>query len=229
MVMAAVDRRSEAVRRMVTLGESTTAGASASSVEVCWASVVGRILGDCQGQPLQLINKGLGSNVLTPRCPAYEQASKPSGIERLARDVLDLRPDLVVLAYGLNDARGGTLPEVFRGEYQGVLDRVRLALPGALVVLVGVHHVHEAILSHCPGWEWADRGRIEQFDGIVRELAEANGLIFADVYAAMGRADWLIDPDGCHPNDLGHRVMAHCVFNAIAAGCGFASRTARRP
>jgi len=200
---------------MVTLGESTTEGYSASSKERCWASLLAGMIADRQGQPVELINRGMGSNVLTPLCPAYPIASHPAGIERLERDVIETCPDLVLIAYGLNDARGGTPQDAFTAEYQTMLDRLRVAVPVRRVVLVGVHHVHEVILSHCPGWEHADRQRIEQFDALVREIAQSNGLVFADVYAAMARDDSLIHDDHCHPNDAGHRVIAACVFKAL--------------
>lgn len=213
---------------MLAIGESTTEGASASTPQRCWASLLTGMIADHQGQPVQLLNRGLGSNVLTPRCPAYPVASHPAGVERLHSDVIDARPDLVLIAYGLNDARGGTPPQVFTAEYQVMLDRLRVALPEALLAVVGVHHVHEVILSNCPGWEYADRSRLEQFNELVRNLAKCNSLVFADVYAAMARDDSLIHSDHCHPNDFGHRVIAHCIFDALVHRLGFLG-AARRP
>ena len=32
---------------------------------------------------------------------------------------------------------------------------------------------------------------------------------------------WIIDEDHCHPNDLGHRLIANRVFEAIARNCSF--------
>jgi len=36
--------------------------------------------------------------------------------------------------------------------------------------------------------------------------------------------DWIIDQDHCHPNDLGHRLIANRVFEAIVRNCSFVAR-----
>jgi len=36
--------------------------------------------------------------------------------------------------------------------------------------------------------------------------------------------DWMIHDDHCHANDLGHRIIAHRVFEAIARNCTFVAR-----
>ena len=103
-----VDMRSEPVERVVALGESTTWGYSVSSKDRCWVNQVVRMLEEFQGSRIELINQGIGSNVLTVECPAYEHSAKPSALERLDGDLIAHRPDLVFLSYGLNDSRGGT-------------------------------------------------------------------------------------------------------------------------
>ena len=116
------DRRSEPVRRVVALGESTTWGYSVSSKDACWVSQVVGMLREFQGSEIELINQGIGSNVLTPDCPAYEFSAKPSALERVDGDLIAYRPDLALLSYGLNDSRGGTPPETFRRAYQALID-----------------------------------------------------------------------------------------------------------
>ena len=46
-------------------------------------------------------------------------------------------------------------------------------------------------------------------------------MILADVYSAETGVDWIIDEDHCHPNDLGHRIVANRVFEAIVRNCSF--------
>ena len=98
------DRRSEPVRRIVALGESTTWGYSVSAKEKCWVNQVVSMLEAFQGSDIDLINQGIGSNVLTPDCPAYEFSVKPSALERVDGDLIAYHPDLVFLSYGLNDS-----------------------------------------------------------------------------------------------------------------------------
>jgi len=214
------DRRSEPVRRVVALGESTTWGYSVSSKEKCWVNQVVSMLKEFQGSEIELINQGIGSNVLTPDCPAYEFSAKPAALERVDGDLIAYRPDLVFLSYGLNDSRGGTQPEVFRQAYQELVDRIRAAID-PVIVLVNTYYMHEVLYDHCPHWEESSYDLTEVYNLVIEQFAKASDLILADVYAAEVGVDWIIDQDHCHPNDLGHRLIANRVFEAIVRNCSF--------
>jgi lysophospholipase L1-like esterase len=213
------DLRAQPVKCVVALGESTTWGYSATSKEKCWVNRTVRLLEEFQGRPIKLINQGIGSNVLTPKCPAYPRSAKPSASERLDRHVIALKPDLVLLSYGLNDSRGGTDPEVFRTEYQLLIDRIRAKI-NPVIVILNVYYMHEQMYQY-RGWHHSDYEVTEVFNRIIEELARKNGVILADVYAAEKGVDWIIDGDHCHPNNLGHSLIAHRVFEAIARNCSF--------
>ena len=220
MGRAKTDMRTQPLTRAVVLGESTAWGYSASSKDACWANLLVGMLAEFQGSGIELINQAIGSNVLTPQCPAYERSARPSALERLDAEVIDLAPDLLLLSYGLNDSRGGTPVEIFRREYQGLIDRVRTRLE-PLIVLVNTYYM---LRYDSPGWDHADLNVTELYNLAIRQLADDNDLILADVFAAEDRADWLIDPDRVHPNDLGHRLIANRVFEAVACNCSFVSR-----
>jgi hypothetical protein len=57
------------------------------------------------------------------------------------------------------------------------------------------------------------------YNGIIRELAEENDCLLADVWEAEGQADWLINPDGVHANALGNRLIANRIFEVLAQNC----------
>ena len=101
---------------LVTLGESITAGGWSSNRERCWASRLAALISDVQSRPVKLVNSGIGANVISTRSPAYEHSGKPAGLERLEKHVIEHDPDLLVVSYGLNDARGGTPPGLFATE-----------------------------------------------------------------------------------------------------------------
>jgi lysophospholipase L1-like esterase len=220
MFIRQTDRRSEPVQRIVALGESTTWGYSASFKEKCWVSQVAHMLEEFQGTPIETINQGIGSNVLTPLCPSYPHSAKPSALERVDAELIAYQPDLVLLSYGLNDSRGGTPPETFRLAYQELLDRIRASID-PLIVLVNTYYMHEVLYTHCEHWEESNYALTEVYNLVIQQLAEANDVILADVYAAEVGVDWVIDPDHCHPNDLGHRLIANRVFEAIVRNCSF--------
>jgi lysophospholipase L1-like esterase len=218
-----IDQRSEPVKRVVALGESTTWGYSVSDKSKCWVNQVVRMLEEFQGTPIELINQGIGSNVLTAECPAYEFSAKPSALERVDEELIAHRPDMVFLSYGLNDSRGGTPPEVFRRAYQELVDRIRAAIQPT-IVLVNTYYMHEILYERCEHWEESSYDLTDVYNLVIQQLAEKNGVILADVYSAERGVDWIIDQDHCHPNDLGHRIIANRVFEAIVRNCSFVAR-----
>ncbi len=83
---------------------------------------------------------------------------------------------------------------------------------------------HEYLYTHCEHWEDSSYELTEVFNLVIEQLAEANDLILADVYSAEVGVDWIIDEDHCHANDLGHRIIANRVFEAIVRNCSFVAR-----
>ena len=211
--------RTEPVRRIVALGESTTWGYSVSSKEKCWVNRVVRMLEECQGAEIELVNQGIGSNVLTTECPAFPHSRGAAALDRVDTDLIAHEPDMVFLSYGLNDSRGGTTPAVFRRAYQELIDRIRATIDPTIVSL-NTYYMHEVCYGY-PNWDHSDYNVTEVFNLVIEQLAEANGLILADIYAAEVGVDWVVDEDHCHPNDLGHLLVANRVFEAIARNCSF--------
>ena len=85
---------------------------------------------------MTLINAGIGANVISDRVPAYPHSGKPAANQRIGKHVIDHAPDLLVISYGLNDARGGTPVELFRAELLALVEAVRQGCD-PLIVLLG--------------------------------------------------------------------------------------------
>lgn len=218
--MKTITRSLKDINRIVTFGDSITYGVSASTREKCWANLVTSMLECFKGSPIELINKGIPASILCKETPAYEYAVNPCGLERLQTDIIDQRPDLVIIAYGFNDARGGTTPGFFQRDYQDMIDQIR-AVYDPMIVAVNLYYMHEMFYYNCEHWDHSDLEVTEEFNLIIRRLAEKNGLIYADVYAAQKGIDWSVCEDHCHPNDLGYLLIANRIFEAIAANCVF--------
>ncbi len=220
------DLKDTPFRTMVVLGESTVAGRKASEQRFQWPRVVADQINEFQDEPVKLFNKGIGANVISPRCPSYESSGKPSGLERFEEDVIKLNPDLAILAYGLNDMRGGTPIEQFKSDLQKIISEIKERTK-ALIVLVNVYHASDYTMG-APHWNHGGVEQTQIYNLAIKQLAEKNGCILANVYEAQGGADWLIHPDGVHANDLGHRLIGNRVFEAIANHCsGLARKTER--
>lgn len=223
------DHRGNPVHTIVALGESTTWGYSVSDKCECWVNRVTKMIETYQGQEVRVINQGVGSNVLTPLCPAYEHSTMPSAMERLEEEVLRYTPDLLFLSYGLNDARAGTPVEVFRREYEKLLIRVKERCPQTMIILLNMYYMHECMYKECEEvcWNQGDYQVTDIFNHVLKQVAEKQNVILADIYEATKGVDWLVDKDHCHPNALGHQIIANRVFESLVRNSSFL--TARIP
>ena len=204
-------------RRMVALGESTTAGGWSSCRQRCWVWQLGQLINDLQRIPIEVINAGIGANVISTKSPAYTYSGKPAASERLGKHVIEKKPDLLIISYGINDARGGTPLDLFCQEMKSIVRQVRQQIQ-PLIVLLGPYYMCDFSLG-APYW---DKGSLEIFEGYntaIKQLAEGCQCLFVDLLESYQEADWLVHRDGVHANDLGHRLVANKVFEVLASNC----------
>ncbi len=209
-------------RTLVTLGESTTAGGWASYRERAWAHQLARTINEFQRVPVQLVNVGIGANVISTRSPAYEHSGKPAALERLDPHVLRHKPDLLVVSYGLNDARGGTSIDLFASEMRTLIDRVRTSIQ-PLIVLLGPYYM-TGFDQFGPHWNKATLELFHRFSEATSKVAVDKDCLFVGLLSAYGNANWLIHHDTVHANDLGHRIVANKVFEVLASNCSGLAR-----
>ena len=200
--------------KMVALGESTTAGGWSTSPERCWVSVLAGLINDFQSCPMQFVNAGIGANVISTRSPAYEQSGKPAANERLEKHVLKHDPDLLIISYGLNDARGGTPLNLFRTELALVVHRVREKIQ-PLIVLLGPYYMTDFTVGG-KRWSHANLELFKRFNEATAQIALQQKCLYVDLLAANGLSDWMVHYDGVHANDLGHRIIANRIFEVLA-------------
>jgi lysophospholipase L1-like esterase len=202
---------------LVTLGESTTAGGWSTLHERCWASLLATTISDYQTKPVRLVNAGIGANVISTRSPCYPHSGKPAANERLEKHVIAHDPDLLVIAYGLNDARGGTPPALFRDELVALIRRVREHIQ-PLIVILGPYYMTGFTVGG-DQWSHADLALMHRFNEEIAAVAAQERCLFVDVLAANGHTDWMVHYDGVHANDLGHRIIANRTFEVLAQNC----------
>ena len=63
-------------RMLMTMGESTTAGGWSSSRDRSWANQLARLISELQRVPVQLINVGIGANLISTKSPNYHLSGK---------------------------------------------------------------------------------------------------------------------------------------------------------
>ena len=200
-------------KTLVVLGESTVEGGGwLSKTEERWADILWKLLENAQEEPILYHNAGISASVISPKSPGYEASIKPSATERLKKEVIDHNPDLVVIAYGLNDMRAGMSIADFRGEMQEIIDRIQDSIQ-PLIVIANVYHMSS--YKYYPPFDKGSVNKTIEYNQMLAELAQKNSCVYADVWSAEGQRDFVIHQDTVHANKVGNMLIANKVFESI--------------
>lgn len=186
--------------RIVALGSSSTEGTPDMPREQIFASVLGRELSKQVLTPVEILNKGKGGETITKM------------VDRLQRDVLNHKPDLLVWQLGVNDVlqMDGVDGAVLR--MKAALEALRLA--DVPVVLVD--------LQTSP---MVDRDRdTPAMQDAIEDAGKKQGVIHFHRQAFMKRMidtreavpTELVQPDGLHMTQLGHFCTGQLLATQIA-------------
>lgn len=212
---------------LVVLGESTVqGGAWLARWDERWADVMHKQLEIAQESPIRYYNAGRAATVISRRSTGYDASSKPCAADRLDAEVIAHAPDLLVIAYGLNDMRAGMPVGDFIEELRTIVRRVRAVLDPHLV-LVNVYHT--LAYPFYPPFNRADATTHRAYNHALRALAQELGATYADVWAAQGQADHVLHQDLVHANKVGNMLIANKVFEAVVqAAPGICDRMRER-
>jgi lysophospholipase L1-like esterase len=150
--------------------------------------------------------------------------SRVFGPENWTQELQHVRPDLVILNYGTNEAGFATyVQKQYDAELRRAIARLRAALPGAPILVMSP----------------MDRGRrnagaietmptIPEIVDIQRRVARETGCAFFNTFAAMGgestMARWyegqprMVAADLIHPSPRGARLVAHAFYDQLVMG-----------
>jgi lysophospholipase L1-like esterase len=217
---------SEPFKKLVAIGDSITAGASATKRENSWVDLLADMIEKSQGGRFEYFNAGISGNLISPLSRAYLHADsgRPAGIERIDRDVIRHEPDLVTIGYGLNDIRCGTPEDVFFSELTKIIDKIKNSTR-SIIVLLNIFYII-AYDRYGEEWSHANTEKTLCMNKKIKLFAKEHDLLYADVYEAQAGIDWSVDNDGIHPNDLGHRLIANSIFELLAHNCSCLSKKA---
>jgi homoserine acetyltransferase/lysophospholipase L1-like esterase len=134
--------------------------------------------------------------------------SSRQGLNDLDRP-LATKPDLVLIAYGMNDV-GGRDPKAFRANIEDMIRRIREANSATEVILV-------APMTGNPDWMATPPEMFPLFRDALATL-EGPGVVLADmtsIWLRLTERKRHLDITGNgvnHPNDYGHRVYAQAIL-----------------
>jgi acyl-CoA thioesterase-1 len=126
--------------------------------------------------------------------------------------VTKVQPDLVLIAYGMNDAGYATATD-FAERIQQIISQIRNSVRAAEFVLV-------APMLPNPEWEYVVEGRILDYREGLARLCDS-GVVLADVTSLWSalltrKSQYDLSGNGInHPNDFGHRMYAQTILGLL--------------
>lgn len=170
---------------------------------------------------IEVLNKGIGGN------------STRDGLNRFQSDVIGMKPNHLVLYFGMNDAlNSGKLvpPEEFRGNLQKMIDRAREAGIQSLILVTPNPIVGSYVSKRHPTHPREDLEQwLSTYDRVIRDLAESNGIPLADLRKRV--LDYCSDlessrslirnaancgaADGVHLTAEGYHVMGELIAETL--------------
>jgi len=204
--------------KIVAFGDSITA--RRSTVDSVFAQRLPGLLAD-RGVACEMIISGTGSSH-SGKLTDNDFAKVKHGLDRFQTDVLDHKPDVVIIGFGANDA-------YIDGDDPNGKSRISLSkYKENLVFMIETLQANGVfvILRTPPPFSFSEERmyldkRLYGYVKVVRRLAKQYQTGLSDDYKLFkgykgedGGYGKLL-PDGVHPNDLGHEMIANNVANVI--------------
>jgi len=129
--------------------------------------------------------------------------------------VVEAKPDLVLLAFGMNDSAGVPTAK-YQANIQGMIDAVRKSQPNAEFILV-------ATMLGNKDWTALNQDLFVQYREALRQLC-GHGVALADMTSMWAELfKYKLDRDMTgngvnHPNDFGHRIYAQVLSALLIPG-----------
>jgi acyl-CoA thioesterase-1 len=179
--------------KIVAFGDSITAGGEASRPElIFWQRWADDLQQKHPGARVTAVNGATGGDTTV------------QGLQRLETKVLKEKPDLVLIAFGMNDHNVGSVPiPQFEKNLKQMIDRVRKDT-GAEVVLLSTFPPN-------PKWKFGSH-HMADYAAATQQVARETASAYADIFnnwqaiAARKKPEDLLANDINHPNDFGHWI-----------------------
>jgi lysophospholipase L1-like esterase len=179
--------------KLVAYGDSITAGGDATKPELIfwrrWADGLQRQYPDAR---ITAVNGATGGD------------STVQGLQRLQAKVLEERPDLVLIGFGMNDHNVGGVPiPQFEENLKQMITRIRSETAAEVVLF--------SAFPPNPKWRFGTH-RMADYAAATRRVAQDTACAYADVFnnwqalAQRKKPEDLLGNNINHPNDFGHWI-----------------------
>ena len=152
-----------------------------------------------------LINRGIGGQTTSQMLLRFRQ------------DVINLRPEIVVILAGINDIAENTGPISLENIFGNILSMIELAK---------VNHIKIVLSSVLPTNRFPWRPDLQpaekviELNAMIEKYCQENNLIYIDYYSKMADTQKGLDAkftnDGVHPTLAGYKFMEPLLEEALA-------------
>lgn len=137
--------------------------------------------------------------------------------DRLTADCISLKPDVIIMLIGVNDAWENYVPEKYpplvrpmEPHTREIYRRIKMELPDAQILYL-MPFMIDAVEEKLPFHK-----KLDEFREVLKNIALENGAAVLDMQAVFNEAQKTIEPsklaiDGIHPTNFGHKVMADAI------------------
>ncbi len=157
-------------------------------------------------QPVEMVNLGISGAVIAD----VVRGQLPEAVR--------LKPDVVLLAVGANDATHFTSTSRLRANLIKTLDGLREANPQVRVVLTGSPDVG-TVPRFAQPLRWLAGVRTDQVNAVLQPVGRGRGAVWAPIARETGplfaRDRSLFAPDRFHPNDRGYATWMPILDAAL--------------
>lgn len=179
--------------KIVAYGDSITAGGDATRPElIFWQRWAQELRRKYPRAHIAVVNGATGGD------------STVQGLQRLQGKVLDHKPDLVLIGFGMNDHNQGGVPiPQFEQHLKQMITRIRDATPAEIILF--------SAFPPNPHWKFGSH-HMQDYAAATERVAQETGCAYADVFnnwqamAARKKPEDLLGNNINHPNDFGHWI-----------------------
>ena len=141
--------------------------------------------------------------------------------DRLTKDCINLKPDVIIMLIGVNDAWENYVPEDYppllrpmEPHIREIYRRIKAELPHTQILYL-MPFMIDAVKEKLPFHKTLD-----EFRQVLKDVAVENGAAVLDMQEVFYEAQKIYEPkalaiDAIHPTNLGHKVMADAVMERI--------------
>ena len=201
-------------KKVAFLGDSITAGCGTSGAGKDFVALFGK-MAECA----EVLNYGIGGTRIAPWQPYSENMADGNFCGRV--EELDENADIIVVFGGTNDFCHGNAPlgtpddhtpATFYGACHFLMNRLVERFCGKPIVILTPLHRHGEDTPR------EDNATLKSYVNALKDSAEWYALPVLDLFAVSGIQPCIpgvqqkLCPDGLHPNDAGHRILAERIY-----------------